>query len=142
MGRIPLKIGNSVELSVGVYVHFQYLSTIGYQTASVIGPFSLPSTNSYSLCRRTSAPTSVKIHRDTNSEVKTQTRVYNKETGDDVMPQDIKLFQSYGGKKLCLGTEEVNKMKQLGISGNSATAVSRIKSVTYLFCHTCNPSHI
>lgn len=73
----------------------------------------------YSLCRRATNPASVKIHRGTNSEVKTQSRVFNKETGEDLMPQDIQHYQDYGNKRICLNPEETRELKEFGISGRS-----------------------
>ena len=76
-----------------------------------------PIFNSYCLARKATIPTSVKIHQASNSEIRTQTKVINAATGDDVMPQDIKQYQEYAGRRILLEPDEVNMLKQFNMSG-------------------------
>ena len=71
----------------------------------------------YCLCRRAAKPPSVKIHRASNAEVKSATRVFNRDTGEDVMPQDLKMYQEYADKRVCLETEEVADIKRFDVQG-------------------------
>lgn len=59
----------------------------------------------------------MKIHQATNSEIRTQTKVFNAATGDDVMPQDIKLYQEYADRKILLEAEELAMVKKFDLSG-------------------------
>ncbi|XP_067943807.1 X-ray repair cross-complementing protein 5-like [Watersipora subatra] len=111
LGRIPFKLNNSIEMSVGIY----------------------------SLCRRTALPPSVKIHSATNSEVRTQTRVFNATSGEDVMPQDILSYQEYAGKRICLEPHEVTTLKSFDMQGLKLIGFKN-RSDAKLYQHV-KPSH-
>ena len=83
-----------------------------------------PIFNSYCLARKATIPTSVKIHQASNSEIRTQTKVINAATGDDVMPQDIKQYQEYAGRRILLEPDEVNMLKQFDMSGKKTKILS------------------
>ena len=75
-------------------------------------------------------PTAVKIHKATNSEVRTQSKVFNAATGDDVMPQDIKLYQDYAGKRISMEAQDVAAIKNFDLFGKAASFFS---GIVYLF---------
>ena len=80
--------------------------------------------NSYCLARKATIPTSVKIHQASNSEIRTQTKVINAATGDDVMHQDIQQYQEYAGRRILLEPDEVNMLKQFDMSGKKTKILS------------------
>lgn len=69
-------------------------------------------------------PTAVKIHKATNSEVRTQSKVFNAATGDDVMPQDIKLYQDYAGKRISMEAQDVAAIKNFYLFGKEGIFLS------------------
>ncbi|KAK3104193.1 hypothetical protein FSP39_025165 [Pinctada imbricata] len=87
--RIPLSLGPGMELGVGVYT----------------------------LVRPCYKPSTVKLSRNTNEELKTHSKVYVQDTGEVLMPQDLKKAQTYGGKQICFENDEVIEIKKFGESG-------------------------
>lgn len=41
----------------------------------------------------------------------------NQDTGETLMPQDLKKAQTYGGKQICFENDEVTEIKRFGDSG-------------------------
>lgn len=87
--RIPLTLGPGLELGVGVYT----------------------------LVRPCYKPTAVKLSRNTNEELKTHSKTYLRETGEVLMPQDLKKAQTYGGKRISFENDEINQIKNFGETG-------------------------
>ncbi|KAK0051580.1 X-ray repair cross-complementing protein 5 [Biomphalaria pfeifferi] len=87
--RIPLSLGEGLNISVGVY----------------------------NLVRRCPKPTSIKLNKKDNAELVTHTKTYLQETGEVLMPQDLKKSQTYGGRKICFENDEVAEMKKFGEPG-------------------------
>lgn len=83
MARVPLTLGEGLSMSVGVYL----------------------------LVRYSTKPSAVKLYKKTNEELKTVTKSFLKDTGEILMPQDVKKCQIYAGKKICFEPEEVTQMK-------------------------------
>ncbi|CAH1785312.1 unnamed protein product [Owenia fusiformis] len=88
-GRIPLTLGEGMQLSVGVY----------------------------NLVRTCTKPAAVKLYKKTNEEVKTVSKTVLTETAEVLMPQDLKVSQEYSGRKICFENEEVREMKNFGATG-------------------------
>lgn len=63
--RIPLKLGEDLYLTVGIY----------------------------NLIQKAIKPPPVKLYRESNEPVKTKTRTFNKETGSLLLPSDTKKAQ-------------------------------------------------
>ncbi|XP_055899567.1 X-ray repair cross-complementing protein 5-like isoform X1 [Biomphalaria glabrata] len=87
--RIPLSLGEGLNISVGVY----------------------------NLVRHCPKPTSIKLNKKDNAELVTHTKTYLQETGEVLMPQDLKKSQTYGGRKICFENDEVAEMKKFGEPG-------------------------
>lgn len=87
--HISLSLGEGLQLGVGVY----------------------------NLVRPCYKPGPVKLDKDTNEELKTHTKTYLKDTGEVLMPQDLKKCQTYGGKKIYFENEEVDQIKRFDPSG-------------------------
>lgn len=87
--RIPLSLGEGLNLGVGVYT----------------------------LVRPCQKPFGVKLTRDTNAELKSHKKTYLKDTGEILMPQDLKKAQTYGGRKICFEKDEVASIKRFEDSG-------------------------
>lgn len=71
----------------------------------------------YNLVRPCYKPAPVKLDKKTNEELKTHTKTYLKDTGEVLMPQDLKKCQTYGGKKIYFENEEVAQIKRFDPSG-------------------------
>jgi len=71
----------------------------------------------YALCRSASRPSYVKIDSRTNEEVKTVTKLICEDTGQELMPTDIKFSQDFGGEKVTFEKNEVHDMKRFGDPG-------------------------
>ncbi|KAH9491851.1 X-ray repair cross-complementing protein 6 [Bulinus truncatus] len=87
--RIPLSLGEGMNISVGVY----------------------------NLVRSCPKPSAIKLSKRDNAELKSHSKVYDAETGAVFMPQDLKKAQTYGGRKICFENDEVTEMKKFGESG-------------------------
>ncbi|XP_061181426.1 X-ray repair cross-complementing protein 5-like [Saccostrea echinata] len=87
--RIPLSLGPGLDLGVGVYT----------------------------LVRPCYKPSAVKLYRNTNEELKTHSKTYLQETGEVLMPQDLKKAQTYGGKRISFENDELNQIKNFGETG-------------------------
>ncbi|XP_078061471.1 X-ray repair cross-complementing protein 5-like [Mustelus asterias] len=82
--RLNLKLGEGVELSVGVY----------------------------NLVRSARKPSAVRLYRESNEPVKTKTRWFNGETGSLLLPSDTKKAQVYGQRQIVLEKEETEVLKR------------------------------
>ncbi|XP_055899573.1 X-ray repair cross-complementing protein 5-like isoform X2 [Biomphalaria glabrata] len=71
----------------------------------------------YNLVRHCPKPTSIKLNKKDNAELVTHTKTYLQETGEVLMPQDLKKSQTYGGRKICFENDEVAEMKKFGEPG-------------------------
>lgn len=87
--RIFFNIGEDVNFSVGVY----------------------------NLVRSCPKPTPVKLTKKDNAELKSNTKTYLQETGEVLMPQDLKKAQTYGGRKICFENDEVTEMRHFDNPG-------------------------
>ncbi|XP_060705226.1 X-ray repair cross-complementing protein 6 [Hemiscyllium ocellatum] len=87
--RLNLKLGEGVELSVGVY----------------------------NLIRSTRKPTAIRLYRETNEPVKTKTRWFNGETGSLLLPSDTKKAQVYGRRQIVLEKEETEELMRFDAPG-------------------------
>ncbi|CAG2236472.1 G22P1 [Mytilus edulis] len=66
----------------------------------------------YTLVRSCPKPYGVKLSRNTNEELKTHTKSYLEDTGEVLMPQDLKKAQTYGGRRICFENDEVTEIKR------------------------------
>ncbi|XP_067875564.1 X-ray repair cross-complementing protein 6 [Heterodontus francisci] len=82
--RLNLKLGEGVELSVGVY----------------------------NFIRSARKPNAIRLYRETNEPVKTKTRWFNGETGSLLLPSDTKKAQVYGQRQIVLEKEETEELKR------------------------------
>ncbi|XP_066452534.1 X-ray repair cross-complementing protein 6 isoform X2 [Eleutherodactylus coqui] len=82
--RIPLKLGDDICLTVGVY----------------------------NLIQKAFKPPPVKLYRESNEPVKTKTRTFNRETGSLLLPSDTKKAQIYGKRQIVLEKEETEQLKK------------------------------
>ncbi|XP_040263015.1 X-ray repair cross-complementing protein 6 [Bufo bufo] len=82
--RIPLKLGDDLHLTVGVY----------------------------NLIQKANKPPPVKLYRESNEPVKTKTRTFNKDTGSLLLPSDTKKAQTYGNRQIVLEKEETEQVKK------------------------------
>ncbi|XP_078060896.1 X-ray repair cross-complementing protein 5-like isoform X2 [Mustelus asterias] len=82
--RLNLKLGEGVELSVGVY----------------------------NLVRSARKPSAARLDRESNKLVKTKTRWFNGETGSLLLPSDTKKAQVYGQRQIILEKEETEELKR------------------------------
>ncbi|XP_060576657.1 X-ray repair cross-complementing protein 6-like [Ruditapes philippinarum] len=87
--HISLSLGEGLEMGVGVY----------------------------NLVRPCTKPYPVKLDKRTNEELKSHSKTYLKDTGEVLMPQDLKKCQTYGGKRIFFENEEVNQIKRFDPSG-------------------------
>ncbi|KAL4225555.1 X-ray repair cross-complementing protein 6 [Mactra antiquata] len=71
----------------------------------------------YNLVRPCTKPYPVKLDKKTNEELKSHTKTYLKETGEVLMPQDLKKRQTYGGKAIEFENEEVDLIKRFDPAG-------------------------
>lgn len=71
----------------------------------------------YNLVRPCQKPYPVKLDKRTNEELKSHTKTYLKDTGEVLMPQDLKKAQTYGGQRICFENDEVVEMKRFDPSG-------------------------
>ncbi|XP_041472414.1 X-ray repair cross-complementing protein 6-like [Lytechinus variegatus] len=84
MGRIPFSLGKGLELGVGIY----------------------------NLVRQQNRPYPIKLHRQTNEALKGKSKMYCEDTGELLMPSDIKKYQTYGGKNIIFEKDEVAEVKK------------------------------
>lgn len=82
--RIPLKLGEDLYLTVGIY----------------------------NLIQKAIKPPPVKLYRESNEPVKTKTRTFNRETGSLLLPSDTKKAQTYGNRQIVLEKEETEELKR------------------------------
>ncbi|GFO03782.1 ATP-dependent DNA helicase 2 subunit 1, partial [Plakobranchus ocellatus] len=87
--RIPFSLGESLSFSVGVYT----------------------------LVRSCPKPSAVKLTKRENAELKSNSKVYHPDTGDLLMPQDLKKAQTYGNRKICFENDEVAELKRFDPTG-------------------------
>ncbi|XP_069766133.1 X-ray repair cross-complementing protein 6 isoform X1 [Narcine bancroftii] len=89
MTRVNLKLGEGVELSVGVF----------------------------NLIHSARKPSPIRLSRETNEPIKTKTRWFNGETGSLLLPSDIKKAQVYGQRQIVLEKEETEELKRFDNPG-------------------------
>ncbi|XP_071477796.1 X-ray repair cross-complementing protein 5-like [Diadema antillarum] len=89
MGRIPFSLGKGLELGVGVY----------------------------NLVRQQNKPYPVKLYRQTNEPLKSKSKMYCEDTGELLMPSDIKKYQTYGGRNIVFEKDEVDQVKKFDDAG-------------------------
>lgn len=89
ISKIPFSLGGALNMSVGVY----------------------------SLVRTCVKPYGVKLYKKTNEEVKSSTKQFLKETGEILMPQDMKKSVTYANKQICFEPEEVVEIKKFDDPG-------------------------
>lgn len=65
--------------------------------------------------------------------MRSQSRVFNAATGEDVMPQDIKSYQQYANKRICFDTEEATDYKKFNISGRKVLLFVRLIFIYVFF---------
>ncbi|KAK3779917.1 hypothetical protein RRG08_054170 [Elysia crispata] len=87
--RIPFSIAEGLSFSVGVYT----------------------------LVRSCPKPSAIKLSKRENAELKSNTKVYLPDTGEILMPQDLKKAQTYGGHKICFENDEVTGLKRFDLPG-------------------------
>ncbi|GFS25608.1 X-ray repair cross-complementing protein 5-like [Elysia marginata] len=87
--RIPFSLADGLSFSVGVYT----------------------------LVRSCPKPTAVKLTKRENAELKSNSKVYLEDTGQILMPQDLKKAQTYGGHKICFENDEVTGLKRFDPAG-------------------------
>ncbi|XP_033119384.1 X-ray repair cross-complementing protein 5-like [Anneissia japonica] len=73
--------------------------------------------NVYTLTSKTSKPYSVNLYKRTNEEVRKKSTYFCEETGEQLMPSDIKKFQTFGGRKIAFEKDELKEMKKFGDPG-------------------------
>ncbi|XP_059150749.1 X-ray repair cross-complementing protein 6-like [Physella acuta] len=103
--RVSFSIGEGLHLSVGVY----------------------------NLVRSCPKPYPVKLTKRENAELKSHTKTYLKDTGEVLMPQDLKKAQTYGGRKICFENDEVSEMKQFEDPGLYLVGFKPITSLKKYF---------
>ena len=79
LSRLPLKIPGKFEFGIAVYA----------------------------LCRSAARPSYVKIDSGRNEEVKSVTKLICEDTGQELMPTDLKYSQDFGGEKVFLSSTVV-----------------------------------
>lgn len=89
MATLPMMLADGIELGVSVY----------------------------SLCLSAKKSSYINLDSRTNEEVKTHTKFICVDTGRELMPTDIKLYQMFGGEKVIFEKEEVADMKTFGDPG-------------------------
>ncbi|BFZ15971.1 hypothetical protein BsWGS_19011 [Bradybaena similaris] len=87
--RIMFNLGEGIDFSVGVY----------------------------NLVRSCPKPYPVKLTKRENAELRSHSKTYLQDTGEVLMPQDLKKAQTYGGRKICFENDEVAAMKQFDQPG-------------------------
>ncbi|XP_078388137.1 X-ray repair cross-complementing protein 6 [Cetorhinus maximus] len=87
--RLNLKLGEGVDLSVGVY----------------------------NLIRSAHKPSAIRLYQATNEPVKTKTRWFNGETGSLLLPSDTKKAQVYGHRQIVMEKEETEELKRFDDPG-------------------------
>ncbi|CAK8674751.1 unnamed protein product [Clavelina lepadiformis] len=89
LSRIPLFIGDDIEISVGVYT----------------------------VARRTTKTAAISIDSSSNQEAKRSTNFIDTNTGEILLPSDIKLMQTWAGKEIVFEKEEIQNMRKIGKHG-------------------------
>ncbi|RUS91305.1 hypothetical protein EGW08_000919 [Elysia chlorotica] len=88
--RIPFSLGEGLSFSVGVYT----------------------------LVRSCPKPSAIKLSKREHAKLKSNSKVYLPETGEILMPQDLKKAQTYGGNKICFENDEVTGLKRFDPAGS------------------------
>ncbi|XP_022106423.1 X-ray repair cross-complementing protein 6-like [Acanthaster planci] len=89
LGRLTFSLGEGLDLGVGVF----------------------------NLVRQQNKPYPVKLYKKTNEQLKSKSRMFCEDTGELLMPTDIKKYQVYGGRNIVFEKEEITDMKNFGQSG-------------------------
>ncbi|CAI9725209.1 X-ray repair cross-complementing protein 5-like [Octopus vulgaris] len=99
--RLPLRIGDGIEATVGLF----------------------------RLKQRCQKPPSVRLYKRDNSEVKSNRQFYLQDTGETLMPQDIKYSKTYGNRTATFEKEEVTKIRMFGEPGFKLLGFQQQKDV-------------
>lgn len=89
MATFPLTLGDGIELGV----------------------------SAFNLCGAAKKSSHINLDSRTNEEIRTHTKYICVDTGRELMPTDIKLYQMFGGQKVIFEKEEVTAMKTFGDPG-------------------------
>ncbi|XP_077994569.1 X-ray repair cross-complementing protein 6-like [Glandiceps talaboti] len=89
MGRMTFKLGDGCELGVSMF----------------------------NLVRSATKSYAINLDKKTNEPVKTKTSRYCDETGEKLMPSDIKKFQTFGGRRIIFDADEVTEIKKFDQPG-------------------------
>jgi len=89
--RIPLKLAEGIELSVGVY--------------NLIYP--------------TKKPSAVQLETATNQRVKTETNWLCSDTGRQLLPHEIRTYQKFADSRVMFDKEDMKQIKNFGFPGAS-----------------------
>ena len=73
------------------------------------------SVSSFNLVREASAPTKLKLARDTNESVRTQRNLVHPETAAPLLPTEMELYQTFGDRPLYMTPDEVKAAKKMGL---------------------------
>ena len=73
------------------------------------------SVSSFNLVREASAPTKLKLARDTNEPVRTQRNLVHPETAAPLLPTEMELYQTFGDRPLYMTPDEVKAAKKMGL---------------------------
>jgi len=71
----------------------------------------------YNMVRSCPKPSAVRLTKKDNAELKSNSKVYLPDTGEVLMPQDMKKAQTYGGRRICFENDEVTQMKAIDPPG-------------------------
>ncbi|XP_035204792.1 X-ray repair cross-complementing protein 5-like isoform X2 [Stegodyphus dumicola] len=71
----------------------------------------------YKLVVPTSKPATVKLAKETNQELITVSSTYLSDTGELLLPSDIKKYQEYAGKKIYVADYEAKQIRNFGEPG-------------------------
>ncbi|XP_070552798.1 X-ray repair cross-complementing protein 6-like [Ptychodera flava] len=88
-GRVTFKLGEGLEMAVSLY----------------------------NLVRATTKSTPINLDKKTNEPVQTKSSRFSDETGEKLMPSDVKKFQKFGGRRIIFDADEVTEIKKFGDPG-------------------------
>ena len=75
------------------------------------------SVSCFNLVREASAPSKMRLARDTNEPVRSQRNLVHPDTGAALLPTETEFFQAYGGDKqpIHMTQDEVKTIKKMGM---------------------------
>ncbi|GFY74650.1 hypothetical protein TNIN_366211 [Trichonephila inaurata madagascariensis] len=86
----------------------------------------------YKLVVPSSKPTPVKLAKENNAELTTVTNIFLSDTGEVLLPSDLKKFQEYGGKKIYVTDDEAKQIRHFDSPG---LLLMGFKPKSYLKAH-------